>query len=375
MKTMQLPSDQNRSGRDLGQEELELLREVIESGTLFGPKGTKVRALEREFAALLGLEHCTATSSGTAAIHAALAALRLRPGDEVVTSPVTDMGALTPIVYEGARPVFADLCPRTLNLTAESIRSRLTTKTRAVIVTHLFGNPANLESISALCRDEGLALIEDCAQAFLATWNGRPVGTFGDLACFSMQQGKHITCGEGGLLVARDHDKGGRARLFVHKAWPYGTPSPDHLFMALNYRLSELQAAVALAQLRKLDSNLALRRATAQLFLENLPPGIETVAVDPRAQCSWWRVPLLVDDPVALAGRLATRGVAGSAGYVKPAFVCRCFVEYYDSHGFVPPEKADFPGMVEGLERVLVLPWNERYTDEHVEFLLEALRS
>jgi len=145
-----LPSDQEASGRTLGEEELGLLAEVIRSGTLISTKGTFVKTLEKQFADLLGVKYAHACTSGTAAIHAAVAALDLNPGEEIITSPITDMGALTPILYQGAIPVFADVDPRTGNITADTIAPCLSERTRAIIVTHLFGNPCDMSAILTL---------------------------------------------------------------------------------------------------------------------------------------------------------------------------------------------------------------------------------
>src|SRR5215510_6563713 len=140
-KPLALPSDQDASGRTFGEEELALLAQAIRSGNLFSVKGTFVKTLENRFASALGVEHAYACASGTAAVHTAIAAINLEPGDEIVTSPITDMGAIAPILYQGAIPVFADVDPKTCNVTANTIESCLSERTRAIIVTHLFGNP------------------------------------------------------------------------------------------------------------------------------------------------------------------------------------------------------------------------------------------
>src|SRR5262245_5246522 len=142
-----LPSDQEASGRTLGHEEISLLAEVISSGTLTSTKGKFVKTLEERFGQLLGVGHACACSSGTAAVHAAVAAINPNPGDEIITSPITDMGALTPILYQSAIPVFADVDPRTCNATASTIEACLSDRTKAIIVTHLFGNPCGLGEI------------------------------------------------------------------------------------------------------------------------------------------------------------------------------------------------------------------------------------
>ncbi len=261
---LRLPSDQDASGRSLGEEEIVFLREVIESGVLTSTKGTKVRAFEERFAEMLGVPHAVACSSGTAAIHSAIAAIDPEPGDEIVTTAITDMGALTPILYQGAIPVFADVDPCTVNVTARTIEAALSERTRAIVVTHLFGMPCDLEPIEDLARSRGVPLVEDCAQAFLAGSAGRTVGTVGLLGCFSLQQGKHITVGEGGVVVTSDAEVAHRMRRFVNKAWDYESSPTDHDFIALNYRLTELQGAVALAQLGKLAGGVERRIANAK---------------------------------------------------------------------------------------------------------------
>ena len=277
-----LPSDQNLSGPTLGIDEIELVSRALESGTLTSTRGTFVKQIEHSFAELMGVEHCYGCSSGTAAVHTAVAAVDPEPGDEVITSPITDMGAVAPILYQGAIPVFADVDPHTLNVTPAAIERVLSDRTRAIIVTHLFGCPCPMGEISALARDHGIPVIEDCAQSFLARHQDELTGTIGDIGCFSLQQGKHITCGEGGLVVCADPDLARRMFLFINKAWGYGDENPDHYFLALNSRMSELHGAVALAQLSKLGSSVDWRIDAAarltqqwQVCRGSLAPGSE----------------------------------------------------------------------------------------------------
>src|SRR5690349_3170069 len=163
---MSLPSDQDSTGRTLGDEEIALLSQAIRTGTLTSTKGAFVKELENRFARRVGAKHAHACSHGSAAIHTAISAIDPEPGDEIVTTSITDMGALTPILYQGAIPVFADVDPATCNVTAETIERVLSDRTRAVVVTHLFGNPCDMTAIVRLCQDRGIPVIEDCAQAF-----------------------------------------------------------------------------------------------------------------------------------------------------------------------------------------------------------------
>jgi perosamine synthetase len=388
-----LPSDQDSSGRNLGEEELAFLQEVIESGTLTATKGRMVKLFAEEFARMLGARHATACSSGTAAIHAAVAALDPEPGDEIITSPITDMGALAPILYQGAIPVFADVDPRTGNVTVDTIAARLSDRTRAIVVTHLFGNPCDMREIMVLADRHRVPVVEDCAQAYLATSGGRPVGTIGALGCFSLQQGKHVTSGEGGLVVTNDDQLARRVRLFVDKAWGYGDPNPDHYFLALNYRMSELQGAVALAQLGKLESSVKHRQEMAMRLTNALGrvPGIEAPWVHPDNHHVFWRYVLRVDaaiipgGPTALATSLKGYDVASAPRYIqKPAFRCAIFAEQrtFGSSRYpftlARPEAVDyssdrFPGTFAALDAMLVLPWNERYEPQHVDHVAEAV--
>ncbi len=393
-KLLTLPSDQEASGRTLGAEEIALAAEAIRSGTLTSTKGVFVKTLERRFADLLGVKHAYACASGTAAVHTAIAAIDPEPGDEIVTSPITDMGALSPILYQGAIPVFADVDPRTCNVTARTIEPCLSDRTRTIIVTHLFGNPCGMREIMDLAHARGILVIEDCAQAFLSRHDGQLVGTFGSIGCFSLQQGKHVTTGEGGLVLTNDDAFARRMCLFINKAWGYGDANPDHYFLALNYRMSELQGAVAVAQLTKLEEAVQNRISAAAKLTAKLRgiPGISTPWVDPRSVHTYWKYCLRVDGEVVSDGAvglgrlLKEKGIASAPRYIqKPAFMCEVFQKQrtFGSSRYpftlARPEVLDydrsrFSGTFSALESVLVLPWNERYTEEHVEYIAHSVR-
>lgn len=388
-----LPSDQDCSGRTLGAEELALLAEAIHSGTLTSTRGAFVKTLEADFAALLGVPHAYACASGTSAVHTALAAIDPEPGDEIVTSPITDMGALSPILYQGAIPVFADVDPNTCQVTAETIEPCLHERTKAIIVTHLFGNPCAMRDIMALARERHLPVIEDCAQAFMAQDAYALVGTLGTIGCFSLQQGKHVTTGEGGLVVTHDPALARRMYLFINKAWGYGDAEPDHYFLALNGRMSELQGAVAVAQLRKLPTVVARRIASAQALSDRLQglQGIATPQVRPHSVHVYWKYCLRIDaqhipgGAVAVGQCLREKGIAAAPRYIqKPAFMCEIFQKQRTFGNSRYPftlarpevvnyDRQRFPGTFEALEHILVLPWNERYDDDHVDYLANAI--
>ena len=392
MSVPKLPSDQDASGRSFGPEELDALREVLDSGTLTATKGEFTKRLEASLADMLGVEHVVACASGSAAVHVAVAGLDLEPGDEVVTTSITDMGALTPILYQGAIPVFADVDPDTMNVTAATIEAALSERTRAVIVTHLFGNPCQMDEILALSAAKGIPVIEDSAQAYHAQSKGRPVGTMGSIGCFSSQQGKHITSGEGGFVVTSDPALARRMRVYVNKAWPYGEPNPDHEFLALNYRITELQSAVLFASMKKLDANVKARITAADRLAEQLDglPGVGTPVVAPDDVHCYWRFCLRIDPevvpggPGAVAQALKFYDIAAAPRYIqKPAFRCKVIADQVTFGAsrwpwtLARPAAVDyaperFPGTFAGLEQALVLPWNERLTDDHVDYLASS---
>ncbi len=393
-KIVSLPSDQDATGRSFGSEEIAFLAEVIQGGHLTSTRGSFVKRLEEEFAKKLGMKSAHACASGTAAIHTALAAIDPNPGDEIVTSPITDMGAISPILYQGAIPVFAEVDPRSWNITAATIVACLSDRTKAIIVTHLFGNPCEMDPILKLAAERKIPVIEDCAQAFLAQDKGRYAGTMGAMGCFSLQQGKHMSTGEGGLVVTHDERLARRMFLFINKAWGYGDPSPDHYFLALNYRLTELQGAVALAQLGKLDRMVQSRVRAADDLTALLRgvKGIQTPWAAPESVHTFWKYCLRVDGEliqggaVALARLLKEKGIASAPRYIqKPAFMCEVFQKRktFGASGYpftlarseaLHYDREHFPQTFAALESILVLPWNECYTRDHVNHIAAAVR-
>jgi len=394
---MQLPSDADHTGRDLGEEEIEMLKRVVASGTLNCTKGTVVKEFEKRFAMMYGVPFCRTTTSGTASIHTAVAAINPEPGDEIITTPITDMGAITPIIYQTAIPIFADVDPLTYNVTAETIAPRISRRTKAIMATHLFGNSCEMDPIMDLARSHNLPVIEDTCQSYLAEYKGRLLGTIGDIGCFSLQQGKHMTTGEGGIVVARDGNYSRRMWLFVDKAWGYGDPRPDHYFLAPNYRMTELQGAVALAQLDKVEGVVERRIATAQKLTGLIKdvPGVSPPKITPDSKHVYWKYPLRIDDDIIQGGvdpfaaKLKERGIFNAPRYIqKPAFMCQVLKERntFGNSRFPfegpcrnddPPvvyDPQEFPGTFDALSHVVVLPWSEFYTEEHVNYIAVNIR-
>jgi dTDP-4-amino-4,6-dideoxygalactose transaminase len=291
-----------------GSEEIAAAVAALESGHLSSLSGDRVRGFEAAWAEFQGVEHAVAISSGTGAIHAALIAAQIGPGDDVVVTPHSFIASVTAVLHAGARPVFADIDRRTFNLTAASIERAITPNTKAVVTVHLNGHPADPEATAALCEERGIVLIEDCAQAHGARWDGRLVGTFGSIGTYSFWEDKILTTsGEGGMLVTDDADLARRARMAIH----HGEEPTDenyyagerlylHQLIGWNYRMTEVQGAIGTVQLSRLEGYLERRRELAALFTEALSGvrGVIPPYVDERATHSFYKYIVQLDRDV-----------------------------------------------------------------------------
>jgi dTDP-4-amino-4,6-dideoxygalactose transaminase len=283
---------------------------VLASGRyVLGPEG---EALERELAAYVGATHAVGCNSGTDALHLALVALGIGPGDEVVLPAFTFFATAEAVSYTGATPVFADIEPATFNLSVESLRQKVTTRTRAVIAVHLFGQCAALDEIAALCRGRNLALIEDCAQALGAQYQGRRAGSWGDFGCFSFYPTKNLAAvGDAGMIStsSREHDQ--TLRVLRHHG---SRQTYLHERVGWNSRLDELQAAVLRVKLRRLDEFNAARRRVAQRYRHKLE-GVDLPVEDARGKHVYHQFTIRSRRRDAIREALAADGIAASIFY------------------------------------------------------------
>ena len=292
-----------------GERELQYLREVIEGQSAWRwGKSNFVPRFEKAFGQHLGREYVHAVNSGTSANTTAYASLGLSPGDEIICPGIAPIFVSFPIVAIGCVPVFADVDPLTQIISPEAIEECITPRTRAIVVVHLNGQPAQIDEILAVATAHGLMVVEDCAQAYDATYKGRKVGTLGDIACFSMQQSKHITSGEGGMIATDDPEQYKRATEFANSGMPwylYGLEPPEnkplgdlprrgHLSFGHDFRFSELQGAVALAQLEQIYTFHARRRELVRRIEQRLGdvPGVRLAHVYPDTQPNYWQYPV-----------------------------------------------------------------------------------
>lgn len=237
--------------------------------TWISSRGEFISRFEKQFAQYINAEHTTTVSNGTVAIHLALEALGIGPGDEVIVPSLTYVASVNTIIQTGAQPVFVDSLEHTWQIDAEDVLRKITSRTKAVLVVHLYGLPCDMDAICEICTSHGLLLIEDCAEAFGSRYRGRHVGTFGDAATFSFFGNKTITTGEGGMVVARDQVVMDRARHLKNQGV---SPLREywHDILAYNYRMTNICAAIGLAQLEHADEILEKKRKIAFQYREAL---------------------------------------------------------------------------------------------------------
>ena len=307
---------------DLAAEQAELgadiraaVERVLASGHfILGPEGA---ALEREVAALSGVPHAVACNSGTDALHLALRAAGIGPGDEVVTPAFTFIATAEAIAYVGAKPVFADIDSATFNLTAATLERALTPRTRAVIVVHLFGQCAEMPPIAALCAEKKLVLVEDCAQAIGADWEGRAAGAWGDYGCLSFYPTKNLGAyGDAGMVLAREAPNDAALRMLRHHG---SRQTYLHEAIGLNSRLDEIQAAILRVKLPQLARFTAARRAHAARYRERLEGAKLQLPVEHgRGVHAYHQFTVRVAGRDEVRKRLAEAGVASGVYYPIP---------------------------------------------------------
>jgi perosamine synthetase len=354
----------------IGEREEELVLEVLRSGRLsLGPMGER---FERELAAWLGVEDAVAVSSGTAALHLGVRALGWAPGDEILTSPFSFVASANCLLYEGARPVFCDVDPVTLDLDPAAVEATLGERSAGILPVHIFGYPAAMPELEAIASRRGLDILEDACEALGAVDSeGRAVGARGNLATFAFYANKQLTTGEGGLIVPRDGEDAARLRSERNQGRAADMGWLDHGGLGFNYRLSDIAAALGVAQIEKLDAMLAARAVVAGLYEEGLAAveGVEAPIPGRGAERrSWFVYPLRLPEDAdrdATIGRLAEHGVAAKA-YLP----CIHLFPHLRELGY---REGQFPVAEAASARSLALPFFPSMTESQVTRVCEAL--
>lgn len=351
------------------EDEIRAVVEVLRSGML--AQGKEVEFFEQEFANYIGVKHAIAVANGTLALDTALKAIGIKPGDEVITTAFTFIATANAILYQGARPVFADIDPKTYNLDPNDVLEKITSKTKAVIVVHLYGQPADMKAFKEIAEDHKLILVEDCAQAHGAEFEGMKVGSLGHVGIFSFYPTKNITTGEGGIITTNDDEVSrksrlirdhGQARKYVHEELGY------------NYRMTNIAAAIGRVQLKKLDLLNEKRIKNATYLTKNLANvrGIVTPYVDPRVKHVYHQYVIRVENDFPLnrdelAARLEEKGVDVAVHYPLPVHQ----QPFYKRLGY--PQHI-CPNAIIASRKVLSLPVHPLLTTEDLDYVVSTIK-
>ncbi|HXJ68527.1 MAG TPA: DegT/DnrJ/EryC1/StrS family aminotransferase [Verrucomicrobiae bacterium] len=366
----------------LGDEEIQEVVHCLRSGWL--TTGHKVKQFEREFGEFIGAKHALAVNSCTAALHLALEAVGVGPGDEVITTPMTFTATAAVIEHLGARPVFADVTARTLNIDPEQIRRRLSPRTKAILPVHFAGQACDMDAIVDIARGAGVPVIEDAAHAIPTRYNGRMVGTLSDITCFSFYATKNVTTGEGGMVVTDRDDIMERMRLMhLHgmskDAWKRytqnGSWSYEILAPGFKYNLTDIAAAIGIHQLRKCQAFHRRRLTIADQYDAAFAdlPGISIPRVEDRESHGWHLYVIQVDPERLTLGRDAfiDQLIARNIG-VSVHFIPLHVHPYYRERYALRPQ--DFPNAWGAYERIVSLPIYAKMSDDDVRHVIDAVR-
>jgi dTDP-4-amino-4,6-dideoxygalactose transaminase len=350
----------------IGDEEIENVVEVLKSGMI--AQGPKVAEFEQKFAEWVGAEYGIAVNSGTAALHTALLACDIGPGDEVITTPFTFIASGNSIVYTGAKPVFADIDLKTYTLNPDAIEGLITENTKALMPVQLYGQSANMDKINEIAEKYGLIVIEDAAQAHGATCNGEKVGSIGDMSCFSFYPTKNMTTSEGGIITTDDEDLANNARMFrAHGA----TVRYHHDAIGYNFRMTDISAAIGLAQLEKIDEFNDKRIANADYLNKGLADvdGVVTPYCAYGSKHVYHQYTILVekgdrDDWVDIINDC---GVGTGIHYPIPLYN----QPIYKALGF----DGNCPNAELAADNVISLPVHPSLTKEDLDLVIEAVKT
>lgn len=357
----------NISQPDITQEEIEAVREVLLSGIL--ASGPKVEEFEKEFATFIGTKFAIATNSGTSALMIALQALGIGRGDEVITVPFSFIATTNAILYTGAEPVFVDISEEDFNLAPKLLESALSERTKAVLVVHLYGQPANMDPIMEFVRKHGLYLIEDACQAHGAAYMGKRVGSFG-VGAFSFYPTKNMTTGEGGMVTTDDPEVYKKAIILRNHGQ---TKRYYHEILSYNFRMTDIAAAIGLVQLKKLEKNNQKRKKNAEFFLKKLQglEGIILPKIFPGREHVWHQFTIRVSQGAkisrdGLAEFLHNNGVSTGIYYPLPIHLQKSMAN--------GKKWGEFPVSLRVSREVLSLPVHPKLREEDLNFIVEKVQ-
>lgn len=353
-----------------GKEEEDAVKEVLDSGIL--SSGPKTRAFEKEYAKYIGVEHAIAVTNGTVALDVALKSLKIGSGDEVITSAFSFVASGNCILFQNAKPIFADINPKTFNIDPSDVAEKITTKTKAIIPIHMFGQPADMIALKEIAEAKRIALVEDAAQAHGAEINGQKSGSIGTIGCFSFYATKNMTSGEGGMVTTNNQKLAETARRLIDHGQ---SRKYHHDTLGYNYRMTEFCAAVGSVQLRKLDAFNKKRNENAALLSNGICKltGLTAPFVSKGVKHVFHQYVLRVEDSCRLdrdelADHLPKHGVGVAVHYPVPIYR----QPLYEKLGYGGTAS---PNTEEACRRVLSLPVHPLVDNKDIQYMLGVLES
>jgi perosamine synthetase len=351
---------------DIGQEEIQNVIEAVKSGWI-SSRGHFIVDLEEQFARYFGVNYGVSTSNGTTALHLALEALGIKNGDEVIIPTLTFIASANVVKYTGAHPVFVDSHPEYWCINPEKIEEKITKRTKAIMPVHLYGHPCDMDPIMRIAKKHDLFVVEDCAEAHGAEYKGKKVGSFGIISCFSFYGNKIITTGEGGMCLTNDADLAAKIRILRDHGM-----SPQkrywHDVVGFNYRMTNLQAAIGVAQLAKLDKFIEKKRQVAKTY-QKLLKDIEGIELHPEmswAKNVFWMYSVLVKSQVGISREYLAEKLLESGVDSRPFF--------YPVHTLPPyKEVATYPVAEKLSAEGLNLPSSVKLTSENLVMISKVL--
>ncbi|MBL8745056.1 MAG: DegT/DnrJ/EryC1/StrS family aminotransferase [Phycisphaerae bacterium] len=360
---------------DITDLEVAMVERVLRSKRLsIGPVNEQ---FEKTVAARTGRGHAVSCSSGTAGLHMLMLAMGIGPGDEVVTTPFSFIASSNCILYVGAKPVFVDICPKSLNMDPQRVEDAITPRTKAILAVETFGNPAFMPDYRAIAARHEIRMIEDSCEGLGGKYRGKPVGSFGHAGVFGFYPNKQITTGEGGMIVTDDDRIADLCRSYRNQGrGVMGGVTGSwlaHDRLGYNYRLSEIQAALGVAQMRRLDEIVEQRQRVARLYMEQLLdlPDIILPTVDHDTFMSWFVFVVRLSDRFSQDERdRIIEGLHRHDVGAAPYFPCIHLQPFYRELGF---KEGMFPVAESVSRRTLALPFFNRLTEKNIEFVVQTL--
>jgi perosamine synthetase len=350
----------------IGKEEIRAVVKVLRGGIIV--KGAQVAEFESLFAKYIGTKRGVSCSSGTAALKIGIEALGIGEGDEVITTPFTFIATSNAIIYNKARPVFADIDERTFNIDPVKIKACITKKTKAILPVHLYGQPCNMDEISEICEKHDLMLIEDCAQSHAAEFKGKKAGTFGDLSAFSFYATKNMTTGEGGMILTDNDAVAEKAEVIINQGQ---MGKYEHVMIGYNDRMTNIEAAIGIEQLRKLPRMTARRVTNAQMLTKGLSglDWLQVPYVDKRAKPVWHQYTVKVPGGIrdGFVEYLNKNGVGARVYYPKPSYMQPAYEKFGYREGLCPVAES-------AAKQVVSLPVHSMLSKDDIKTVIETVR-